>query len=254
MKRIVCTLALLAACAIPAALPGDSLIIAGGGFVGLWDTEIDLANTIADPIDVSLSVRGLPLGAPCPPNCTEKMYRVPGHGTIRVLASDFIGQLYAGPQMIRVDTDAAVPLPVVHARSVSQATASQFAELPVDRESSLQALDPTVLVFPGASRTLGTHSNLILENIGGTGLSGAEVLVEVFDSQGQRLGGGQVSVAGESTFRATTVVDIVGALGVSVLDAGQIRVTKSSGDGVLWGVLSTVVGQGSLKVNMGANP
>jgi hypothetical protein len=254
MKRIVSALALLAACAIPAALRGDSLIIAGGGFVGLWDTEIDLANTLAEPTDVSLSVRGLPLGAPCPPNCTGKTYRVPGHGTIRVLASDFIGELYAGPQMIRVETDAAVPAPVVHARSVSQSTASQFAELPVNRESSLQTLDPSVLVFPGASRVFGTHSNLILENIGSAGLSGAEVLVEVFDSQGQRLGSGQVSVVGESTFRATTVVDIVGALGVSVLDAGQIRVTKLSGEGVLWGVLSTVVSDGFLKVNVGANP
>jgi len=251
MRRILW--AAIAAFSIGAALRGDALIIAGGGFVGVWDTEIDMANTMADPIDVSLSIRGLPLGAPCPPNCVSQTYTLPGHGTLRVLASDFIGELYAGPQMIRVETDAGVPAPVVHARSVSLLSAAQFAELPVVRESSIEGLDPSVLVFPGAVRALGIYSNLILESIGGA-LSTTDALVEVFDSQGQLLGSGQITVTGDSTFHATTIVDIVGALGISELDAGQVRVTKLNGDGVLWGVLTTVVGKGSLKVSVGANP
>lgn len=252
MRPIFRVVALLGIGFAPAALRADSLIIAGGGFAGPWDTEIEMANTLADPIDVTLSIRGLPLGAPCPPACTGSTYTVPGHGMRRVLASDFIGELYIGPQMIRVETDAGVPAPVVHARSVSQFSAAQFAELPVIRESSLEALDPAVLVLPGASRRSGVHSNLIIESIGG--LLTTEVQLELFDSDGQLLGSGRIAVTGESTFHATTVVDVVGVLGVSELDSGQLRVTKRSGDGFLWGVLATVVGEGSLKVSLGANP
>jgi hypothetical protein len=246
-------MALLGIGFVPTVLRADSLIIAGGGFVGPWDTEIEMANTLADPVDVTLSIRGLPLGAPCPPNCSGQTYTVPGHGMRSVLASDFIGELYMGPQMIRVETAAGVPAPVVHARSVSQFSTAQFAELPVVRESSLEALDPVVLVFPGASRQSRIHSNVILESLG-FDPSTTKVLLELFDSDGQLLGSGQVAVTGESTFHATTVVDVVGVLGVTELDSGQLRVTKLSGDGFLWGVLATVVGEGSLKVSLGVNP
>ena len=256
MKRILWTAAIavtIAAAGATGALKADALIIAGGGWVGPWDTEIEMANTEADPIDVTLSIRGLPLGAPCPPNCVIQTYTVPGNGLRRVLASDFIGELYQGSQMIRVETAAGVPAPVVHARSIGQASTAQFAELPVVRESLLVALNPQVLVLPGASRQSGIHSNVILESIGG-GLVPTLVRLELFDSQGQLLGSGEFVVVGESTFRATTVVDVVGALGVSTLDAGQVRVTKLGGDGVLWGVLATVTREGSLKISVGANP
>lgn len=245
-----------------AALRAEDLIIAGAGFVGTWDTEIDMANVLADPVEVSLSIVGLPLGLPCPPNCTSKGYTLPGNGTLHVLASDFIGELYQGPQMIRLETAAGTPAPVVHARSVSSLSAAQFAELPVIRESTLEALDTSVLVFPGAMRQSGVYSNLILEQIGGNFL-GSQVMVEIFDSNGQRLGGKTFAVAGEQTAQATTIVDVVakilGTLGppgsdLPILEDGQVRVTRLSGTGSLWGVLTTVLGTGSLKVQTGANP
>lgn len=244
---------LLAALAASATLRGEVLIVTGGGFVGAWDTEIDLANVGPDPIDVSLSVTGLPLGAPCPPACNGGTYTVPGHGTRRVLASDFLGETYQGPQMIRVETAAGVAAPVVHARSVNDSSQTQFAELPVFRESSLTALDPSLLVFPGATRQDGAYSNLILEALGG-GFHATEVLVEVFSSDGEPLGSGQITVASDSTFQATTVVDVVGVLGVPSLESGQIRVTRIAGTGTLWGVLTTVLPVGALKVYLGANP
>ena len=252
MKRKLCSF-LLSALAASSALHGEVLIITAGGFVGAWDTEIDLANVLPDPIDVSLSIVGLPLGAPCPPACTGGTYTVPGHGTRRVLASDFVGQLYPGPQMIRVETAAGGPAPVVHARSVNDASQTQFAELPVLRESTLAALDTSVLVFPGATRQGGDYSNLILESIGG-GLVPSEVMVEVFAADGELLGSGRITVTGDATFQATTVVDVVGALGVSTLESGQIRVTRVAGPGKVWGVLTTVLQVGALKVNLGAVP
>lgn len=252
MRRLLCFVIVSTTCAWAVEARGDALIIAGGGFVGPWNTEIEVANTVADPIDVTLSIRGLPLGVPCPPNCTTQTYTIPGHGTRSILASDFLGSLYQGPQMIRVETGDGVALPVVHARSFSQLSTAQFAELPVVRESSLQSLDPSVLVLPGARRGAGVYSNLILESVGG-GLPG-QVLLEVFDSDGLLLGSAQVTVSGESTGQATTLVDVVRVLGVSALELGQVRATKISGDGVLWGVLTTVVGGESLQVSVGANP
>jgi hypothetical protein len=236
-----------------AALRADDLIIAGGGFVGGWDTEIDMANVLADPVEVTLSIVGLPMGLPCPPNCTSKGYTVSGHGTLKVLASDFIGTLYTGPQMIRLSTAAGVAPPVIHARSVGAASTAQFAELPVIRESTLDALDTSVLVFPGVTRHGGAYSNLILEQIGGNFL-GSQVLVEVFDSNGQSVGNRTLAVTAESTKQATTVVDVVLRIGVTDLEDGQVRVTRLSGTGALWGVLTTVVGSESLKVQVGANP
>jgi hypothetical protein len=234
-------------------LRAEDLIIAGAGFVGAWDTEIDMANLLAAPVEVGLSIVGLPLGLPCPPNCTSKSYTLPGNGTLRVLASDFLGAAYPGPQMIRLQTAAGTPAPVVHARSVSSLSAAQFAELPVVRESSLEAMDTSVLVFPGAARQAGVYSNLILEQIGGNFL-GSQVLVEIFDASGQSRGSRTFAVAGEQTPQATTIVDVALRLGITELEDGQVRVTRLSGTGSLWGVLTTVLGTGSLKVQLGANP
>ncbi len=76
MKRIACLLVLLAAAvaARPVLAQDDVLIVAGAGFVGQWDTDFEIANVATEPIDVELSIGGLPLGVPCPPNCTTASY------------------------------------------------------------------------------------------------------------------------------------------------------------------------------------
>src|SRR5262245_60861956 len=158
----------IAAAALPALLSADSLVIAGAGFAGKWDTEVDIANVSSNPIQVTLSIQGLPLAVPCPPNCPGKTYDVPARGTITVKASDFLGAIYAGPQMVRVEPTQGSPLPVVHARSVGS-TSSEFAELPVVRSDSIAAMVVPVLVFPGVVRDGTTYSNLILETLGGAG-------------------------------------------------------------------------------------
>jgi hypothetical protein len=248
-------LVLAAVVTLPTALSGDALIIAGGGWVGRWETEIVVANVSADPIDVLVSIGGLPLGMPCPPNCTAKFARIPGRGTKRFLASEFIGTIYVGPQMIRVEVPNCCggpdgPLPVVHARAFSKTDASQFAELPVVRESSIRSMHAEALVFPGASRGPGVYSNLILESID----DAAEVLVEAFDGDGSPIQSLRYWIPGRLAQHASVQVDILGNLGVSILEGGQIRATRLAGTGTLWGVLTTVIGTGSLKATPGANP
>jgi hypothetical protein len=229
----------------------DQALIAGGGFAGKWDTEIEMSNVSPDPIGVVLSIEGLPLAAPCPPNCTSKLYELPGKGAIRVLASDFIGAAYPGPQIIRVQTASGAPLPVVHARAIKASSECQFAELPVIRRSSLGALAVPVLVFPGASRSAGVYSNLILQAVGGTS---ASVEVELLGPAGDSLGIQTLAVPGDVTRAAFTLVDVAAQFGVSELDGGQVRVRTVAGSGTVWGVLTTVSESGSLQVAVGANP
>lgn len=229
----------------------DSLIVAGGGFAGRWDTEIEVSNVSPDPVEVVLSIEGLPLAVPCPPNCTSKLYELPGKGTIRVLASDFIGAAYPGPQTVRVETAGDAPLPVVHARAIKPGSECQFAELPVIRRSSLDALAGPLLVFPGASRGEAIYSNLILQAVGG---ASASVEVELLGPAGDSLGIQTFAVPGDVTVAAFTLVDVAAQFGVSELDGGQVRVRKVAGTGTVWGVLTTVGESGSLRVAVGANP
>ena len=261
MRRRI--LSILLAFGAPALLRGETLLIAAGGFVGAWDTEIEMANVLADPVDVTLSITGIPSGLPCPPNCTSQTLTVPGHGMQRVLASAFLGSVYAGPQMIRVDTPAGVAAPSVHARSINAVSETQFAELPVVRLATIEGLDTSVLVFPGVTRQSGVYSNLILEGIGGSFSGGSTVMVELFDASGQSLGSQTFAITGEATFQATTIVDIVARIvgtnsppgtDLPILEDGQIRVTRLTGTGSLWGVLTNVLGSGALKVKLGANP
>jgi hypothetical protein len=236
MKRMLLfpAVTLICASALAQQDPG-TLIIAGGGFAGPWDTEIELANTQPGPVEGTIGIVGLPLGAPCPPACTETGFLLPPNGMVRLSASSFLGEFYEGPQMIRVTTSAEAPLPVVHARIVNGDRPSQAADLPVVRESTITALGVPVLLFPGAKRRSGVYSNLILETDAPDLNETTEVLVEAFDRQGQRLASARYLVAGLQAPRATTVVDVLGKLGVASLEAGQIRVTNMANGRTLWG-------------------
>jgi hypothetical protein len=225
--------------------PG-ALIIAGGGFAGPWDTEIELANTHPGAIEGTIGIVGLPLGAPCPPACTETGFLLPPNGTLRLSASTFLGEFYEGPQMIRVTTSTEAPLPVVHARIVNRDRPSQAADLPVLRESTVEALDTTTLVFPGVSRLPGVYTNLILETDAPDLNEATEVLIEAYDGEGRRLGSGPFLVAGQQTSRATTLVDVLSQLGVVSLEGGQLRVTHSVAGRTLWGVRTIVSRIGAL--------
>jgi hypothetical protein len=251
MKRIAFLLVLFGGLAVRTALAQDELIVAGAGWVGKWDTDFELANTSAEPVDVALWIPAQPLGVPCPPNCTSWGGTIPGNGTLRVRASEFIGELYLGPQMVHVENVHGGPLPVVHARSVSSESSCQFAELPVVRRSTIAALDASTLVFPGAMRGDGFYTNLVLESLG---QEATRVEVELFDADGHSFGAAPFLVPGLPTWKAFTLVDVAGFFGVTTLADGQVRVRNLTSSGPLWGVLSTVGSNGSLRVSLGANP
>ncbi|MEX1245643.1 MAG: hypothetical protein WEB59_07630 [Thermoanaerobaculia bacterium] len=256
MPRVAIVFVVLAAAFLPGATlaqvdPG-TLIIAGAGWGGNWDTEIELADS---PLGVGTSggiFKVNSILAPCPPNCDTVAFTVPPGGTVRILVSDFLGEFFQGPQTLRVTTATEQPLPVVRARVFNSLLPCQSAELPVFRESTLAGLDTSVLVFAGLRRQPGVYSNLILQNVGTQGA--AEALVEMLAADGALLGSEVVTVPVEDTALALTLVDVAGRLGASQLDGGSIRVTRRSGEGVLWGVLATVYADGRLAVGIGANP
>ena len=232
-------------------LSPDWLVAVGSGKAGAWDTELDLANPGAKTVTATIG--------PPPPRicgiCMDPDLRqdIPGHGARRVSASDVpIG--YEHFDTFRVTT-ALTPdddLPVARARIVNRSRPSQSAEIPVVRLSTLRKLNPSVLTFPGASRGgTGAHSNLVLAEVSEQG-EPLEVLVEAFSADGETVGNGRSVSLSES--QTTLLVDVLGLLGVSDLAGGQIRVTKTGGTGLLWGLLATVSDDGTLSTSPGMNP
>jgi hypothetical protein len=109
--------------------------------------------------------------------------------------------------------------------------------VPAFRQSTLLALNPPSLSFPGAERSATSRTNLVLADLrepdhpDGRGLS---TQVEVYGSSGERLAVASYSLGpGKTRF----LVDVPAQLAVESLDFGQIRVRKTAGEGQLWGTI-----------------
>jgi len=232
----------------------NSLIVIGGGFSGSWDTDLELANPTSTVLRGVVETLGNILGAPCPPNCSATAFEIPPNGTIKLAVRSFLSDFYAGPRILRIETFGSA-LPVAKATVVNRERPVSAANLPVVHLATLQAADPAVLAFPGAIRRPGAHSNLFLSGLGTTPAAHFLVLVEVLSSSGVPLASSTFEVPNEGVLsNAFYAVDIIGRLGVQDLADGQIRVTKSSGTGVLTGMLATSYDDGRVSVTLGSNP
>jgi hypothetical protein len=106
-----------------------------------------------------------------------------------------------------------------------------------------------VLAFPGASRGSSVHGNLVLSEVGWD--DAATVLVEALSPDGVPLGAASFQIVAGSTL---FIVDVLARLGVAELDGGQIRVTRTAGEGLMWGLLATLSDDGQVTVSPGMNP
>jgi hypothetical protein len=141
--------------------------------------------------------------------------------------------------------------PTVTARVVNRDRPTQTIELPVIRRSTIEALNPTLLAFPSAKRSADSHTNLILSEVSWVEGRALSLVVEAYSPDGERPGS---SVAFEVTTGSTLfLVDVLAQLGVSELDGGRIRVTKTGGSGLMWGLLATLSDDGRVSVSPGAN-
>lgn len=222
----------------------DAYVAVGAGVAGTWETEFEFANP-DDTTAVNVFVGEQPFPYVCvTAPCGIAYAPLPRTGTARIVthAADFAtftGRLFVG-------ADDAEELPTVKARVINRARPSQSIELPLYRRSTLINLNPRVLSFPGAQRSAGVHTNLFISEIG---LSWEmAVLVEVFSPTGERLGQ-EVHVVPRG--QTLLLQDVLPRLGVNELPEGQIRVTRTAGNGILWGLLATMFDDGRVSVAAG---
>jgi hypothetical protein len=250
LRRIAPVIALaLATCGAGSSVRHDAdvLVALGAGVTGTWETEFDFANPDSDlAVNVFAGEQPFPFVCIAAP-CGIAYAPLPRNGSARIVTrtaefGSFTGRLFVG-------ADDAEELPTVKARVVNRARPSQAIELPLYRRSTLVTLNPLVLSFPGAERSPTARTNLFISEIG---LSwDVAVLVEAYASSGERLGQEiHVIPRGETLF----LQDVLPRLGVTELSQGQIRLTRTAGNGVMWGLAATVFDDGHVTVTAGKHP
>ncbi len=224
----------------------DVLVAVGAGVAGTWETEFEFANNESLPLSVFAGEQPYEFLCVTGP-CGIVYATLPRTGAARIVTTPadfgrFTGRLFVGAH------DAA-ELPTVRARVVNRARPTQAIELPLFRRSTLVALDPRVLAFPAAVRAAGVHTNLFVSEI--EIASPVTVLVEAFSAAGSKLGERSIVRApGETVF----LQDVLATLGVPELSTGQIRVTKTTGAGKMWGLTAAVYDDGRVTVAAGKHP
>ncbi len=251
MSVRVVAVVLVTLCLSTVLLAGDSLVIIGAGYQPPWDTDIELANGEGDELQLLVSQWPYSV-SPCL-SCPYSVVTVPARGTGKVTAREaLIGAAVGGPGIRTLYVLTETARPTVIARVVNRDRPTQTIELPVVRRSTIEALNPTVLSFPSAKRSADSHSNLILSEVSWVEGRTLSLLVEAYSAAGERLGSPAALevTTGDTLFLS----DVIARLGVSELDNGQIRVTKTGGTGLMWGVLAMVYDEGRVSVSLGVNP
>ena len=235
--------------ALSAGALAESLVIVGSGRSGSWDTVLEISNGGSAPVTVQLGpVAGFQ--SICPTPCPLPSRTIGPGQTVRLTPDDLSGYHPPGVSISYVNaTDPGFASSIsVRARSINTAVPTQSAEVPVVRLSTIMALNPTVLAFPGATLTASAHSNLMLAEI--TGSAAAIVQIEAFDTTGARVGSTTQTVpAGGTLF----LVNALARMGVNAMDDGQVRVTRMSG-GTVWGWIGTVFPDAGVHIGLGRNP
>lgn len=235
----------------------DIVVVPGAGLIGTWDTDIRVSIPEFQSTTVFAGLRPLPPSV-CAGSCGPfARLELPPLGSGRVVLGtlEFFSPFLANWYVRLLETG---NLPAVHARMFNRTRPEQAGELPAIRLSTLTQLDPTVLMFPGASKTATKRSSLVLTAVT-TSVSavrfgppgGAHVSIEALTSSGELLGGATFLLGSGSTL---TLGDALLTLGVPSLDEGQIRVRKTSGGDLLWGYLATATTGGDLSITPGQVP
>lgn len=238
------------------AQPEDSVVVVGVGQIGTWFTELTGSNPGESPLVAQINFEPTfePPG-PCPALCPIVYLDLGPNGT-HMPDPSRVGHFAAGDHVstIYITPGQGTSLPSVRARVVNAVRPAQSISVPAFKLSSLLALNPVTLSFPGAKRSATARTNLVLADLrelGRTQGAGLSVQLDAFDGGGHRLSSAAFTLApGETRF----LVDVLGQLGVDALETGQVRVRKNGGNGHLWGTLFTTDADGTLAVSVGAHP
>ena len=223
---------------------GATLAIFGAGNIGAWTTEL----TISNPGETAMAatVQNYPTPIVCTQiqPCTLE-YQIPPRGTV------VSGRPEGGIGVTYVLSDGTVG-PQALARVLD--ASGRSVDLPVFRLATLIELDASELVFPAAQRWSEGTVNLQLANIVDSVDPQPEPVtlrLEAFDANGASLGARELTLnGGEHRF----LTDVLGFLGVDVVEVGQLSVRRVAGAGRFWGVMPILRADGSLSVSVGAAP
>jgi hypothetical protein len=234
----------------------DVLVVVGGGISYPWDTEFEVANPEPAAATVEIGQLSVPLSEAICPNpfpCVISLAQlsIPANGSVRKRATEGIGAFFVST--LYVVPTSGTRLPVVRARVFDRVRPNRSADLPVLRRSTIAAMNPSVLVFPGATRSATARTNLVVAEVSGSG--GIEFKVEAYSADGRRMGEERFEIGPGGPFGYSLfLVDLLARFQISSLDNGQIRVTKTGGTGLMWGLLATVSDDGGVTVSPGLNP
>jgi hypothetical protein len=223
----------------------EVLVVLGAGDQGPWVTEFVLANNQPAGILVGIGATPEVLEA-CPSECTtQRPVTLSANGTVTVE-----GPVDGFP--VEFIKAVAAPTPPARARIFNSSNPQQAVDLPVFRLADLLALNPNQLVFGVGSQVLRT--NLLLANLRDANhFDGSDVTVsiEAFSADGQQLASRGLTVPfGQPVY----VVNIGQFLGIPNPAGGQIRVSKTAGTGVFWGILPSVNADGTISITLGEVP
>jgi len=224
----------------------EAFLVLGAGHFGSWTTEYVFANDSDTPIAFDISFQAN-IQAPCPAPCQGFLsVSVPANGAVAVSqqVSSFFAHYLVG-----------FALPRVRARILSSGSPQLGADLPVFRVATLRSLNPTSLVFP--IRPEAMRTNLLLSNVIDIGqaadlLGDMTVKVDVFGADGGLLA--TRTVVAPSDLGQTYIVDIGQFMGIPNPTAGQVRATRISGGGVMWGILPSLNSDGTISITLGEVP
>jgi hypothetical protein len=226
------------------ATTGDAQVLVGTIETGDWETHLTIGNADAQAASAYVSYDPNVMSV-CPPlvGCFQSVFiNLPSNGTAQMQSPvSGIGTTYV------VSPTGGAP-PPLSARTGGVGGTSVGVDIPVARLSTILAQNPTQLSFPGAIQGNGSRTNLALVNaqqIPPPTLRGYEVQlrIEAFASDGTLVGSMTTKIDyGDTAY----FVQILESMGVSNLESGQIRVTKTGGFGVFWGVMYTVYPSGAI--------
>ncbi len=232
----------------------DAVVVPGAGTSGRWETVLEVANVAARPAPILAGVypRGSGISLGGGPPGAGILLAANGSGNIplnKSVASD-LWTFYVR------NTEEGV-LPVVRARIYNHDFPSQSADLPAIRLSTLTSLNPETFSFPGAVRNGSARTNLLIAELSierlvlDNPVPAIRTRVDVLGSDGVQLASGEFDVTSGTCLY---LVDIIGRLGVTSLQDGQIRVTKLGNQGLLWGYSARIDSEGAVSIFSGLNP
>jgi hypothetical protein len=255
-----CAYGIVALFVVGTVATADSAVIVGAGQVGTWTTTAQVANPNSS-IE-ALTIATVPFPCKPPRLCLVGPLQIPPLGSASLsnfLAGDF-GTFY-----VTQDEPSPPAFPTVRASLINDASGSaRSVDIPIVLVSRLMAANISTLTFadvveePPPPCAFGIpcfppHSTLVLGNIQRTDDAPGEdlpVTLELFDSDGARVGSSSLTIPYGQT---ALIGDVVTFLGTGPLTLGQLRVTRVGGGALMWGVLYTTALNGTVTAGAGAN-